>query len=81
MTLPLRALFPASDGRPVVVRMSIDDRWVADVELKEPATWARPTVPLPRRANGRSYRRVELRVSRVVGFYNLGVQVGEATYR
>jgi len=81
MTLPLRALFPLTDGKPVVVSMAIDDRWVATVELKDPAEWSRPAIPLPKRTSRRHYRRVELRVSRVVGFYNLGVQVGEPMFR
>jgi hypothetical protein len=81
MTLPMRALFPLTDGKPVIVRVSVDDRWLTDVKIEDPAAWARPTMPLPRRSNGRRYRRVELRVSRVVGFYNLGVQVGEPVLR
>lgn len=81
MTLPLRALFPLTDGKPVIVAMSVDGRWLTDVELWHPDEWALPTVPLPRSATGRRFRRVDLRVSRVVGFYNLGVQVGEARLR
>ncbi len=81
MTLPMRALFPSPDGKPVTVKLSVDDRWLVDVELTEPARWEQPTVPLPRRATHRSYRRIELRVSRTVGFFNLGVQLGEVRLR
>jgi hypothetical protein len=81
MTVPIRALFPSSDGRPVVVRFAVDDRSVATVELINAAEWSRPVIPLPRRTGRRHYRRVDVRVSRVVGFYNLGVQVGEPTLR
>jgi hypothetical protein len=80
MTLPMRAFFPRADRNPVVVKMSVDDRWLTDVLLPDPATWETPTVPLPR-PTGRRYRRVDLRVSRVVGFLNLGVQVGEPRFR
>jgi hypothetical protein len=80
MTLPLRPLLPLTDGKPVVVAISVDDRWLTDVVLTDAAAWARPTLPLPRPTSRRSYRRVELRVSRVVGFYNLGVQVGEPVF-
>ena len=81
MTLPMRALFPSGDGRPVVVGMSVDGRWLTDVTLNDPAGWVNPTVPLPRRTTWRSYRRVDLRVSRTVGALNLGVQVGEPRLR
>ena len=81
MTVPIRALFPSSDGGPVVVRFAVDDRSVATVELIDAAEWSRPVIPLPRQAGRRRYRRVDVRVSRVVGFYNLGVQVGEPTLR
>jgi hypothetical protein len=77
MTLPLRAQLPAPDGGPVIVRVSLDDRFLTDVVLTDPRVWVTPMVPLPRRPAGRRYRRVELRVSRTVGEFNLGVQLGE----
>lgn len=80
MTLPLRAVFPSPGGMPVAVTLSVDDRWLADVRLVDPRAWATTTVPLPK-STGRRFRRVELRVSRVVGFLNLGVQVGEPRFR
>jgi hypothetical protein len=79
MTLPLRAGFPAGDGSPVVVRLSVDDRWLSDIRLTDPRNWMPTTVPLPK-PTGRRFRRVDLRVSRVVGWLNLGVQVGEPRF-
>jgi len=81
MTLPLRAVFPSTDGAPVIVRFAVDDRSVATVALNNTAEWSHAVVPLPRETGRRRYRRVDVRVSRVVGFYNLGVQVGEPTLR
>ena len=81
MTLPIRAVFPSTDGGPVVVRFAVDNRSVATVALNNMAEWSRAVVPLGRETGRRHYRRVDVRVSRVVGFYNLGVQVGEPTLR
>jgi hypothetical protein len=81
MTLPLRAVFPSPGATPVTVRLNVDDRWLADVVFADVDAWTRATVPLPRRATGRRYRRVELRVSRTAGPYNLGVQLGEIGLR
>jgi hypothetical protein len=78
MTLPLRAVFPGPNGLPVVVRVAIDDRWLADVELPDPAAWVRPTLPLPKKETSRRFRRVDLHVSRTaVGVFILGVMTGE----
>ena len=81
LTLPLRGAFPSPNGGAVLVRMSVDDRWLADFELHDPAAWVRQTMPIPDRPTSRRYRRVELRISRTVGQYNLGVQVGELEFR
>jgi hypothetical protein len=81
MTVPVRAVFASPDGGPVVVRMAVDDRLVATLELKDPSEWARPVLTLPRHASRRRYRRVDVRVSRVVGFGNLGVELGQPTFR
>jgi hypothetical protein len=60
------------------VRVSVDDRWLADVELPDPSAWVRPVLPLPRRATGRRFRRVDLHVNRtIVGPFVLGVMTGE----
>ena len=79
MTLPLKAVFPSASGRPVSVSISVDDRWLATVELPDPSAWVRHTLPLPRRATPRRFRRIDLRVNRTVGPFNLGVQLGEMT--
>ena len=77
MTLPLRAVFPGKDGNPVVVRVSVDDRWLADVALPDSSAWVRPTLPLPRRGT-RRFRRIDLHINRaVVGAFVLGVMTGE----
>ena len=47
MTLPLKAVFPAAGGHPVSVAISVDDRWLATVELPEPSAWVRHSLPLP----------------------------------
>jgi hypothetical protein len=75
MTLPMRAVFPGINGRPTTVQISVDGRWLADVDLPNPDLWVRPSLPLPR-GTSRRYRRVDLRVNRVVGFPLLGVETG-----
>ena len=81
MTVPFRAVFPSPDGRPVVLKLAVDDRSIATIELRNQSEWARPILRLPRQTGSRRYRRVDVRVSRVVGFYNLGVEIGEMTFR
>ena len=77
LTVPMRAVFPDPNGGPVTVKVSVDDRWLADVVLADPDAWERPRLPLPRRPTRRHFRRVDLRVSRVVPAGNYGVQTGE----
>jgi hypothetical protein len=77
MTVPVRALFPGRNDRPVVVSVRVDDQLMFDVELRHPTEWEPITTPLPHKASSRRYRRVEVRVNRVVGPFNLGVQLGE----
>jgi hypothetical protein len=81
MTLPMRAVFPSPTAAPVTVTMSVDDRFLTDVRLPDVEAWTRTTVPLPRRSTWRRHRRVELRISRTAGPYNLGVQLGEVQLR
>jgi hypothetical protein len=81
MTVPIRAVFPSPTATPVTVAMSVDDRWLTDITIPDVNAWTRTTVPLPRRSTHRRYRRVELRVSRTAGPYNLGVQLGEIVLR
>ena len=77
MTLPLRSIFPEPAGGPVTVDVRADDRWLATVELTDPAAWVRPKLPLGRRSGFRRYRRIDLRINRTVGPYILGVMTGE----
>ena len=77
LTLPLRAGIPLAAGqRPVVVSVSADDRWLTDVALGDPDRWVMATLPLPAARGWRHHRRIDLRVSRVSPYMNLGVQVG-----
>ena len=81
MTLPLRAVFPGPNGRPVTVSVSVDDRWLANIELPRPDAWVRSVLPLPRRATTRRLRRVDLHVNRTaVGVFILGVMTGEVGF-
>ena len=80
MTLPIKAWFPGPNGEPVRVNVAVDDRWLTEIVLRNPAAWEETTVPLPRRLTHRRYRRVELRVSRTMKLFNLGVAVGEARF-
>jgi len=78
MTLPLRAVFPGPNGRPVIVRVFVDDRWLADIELPRPEEWVQTRLPLPRTATTRRFRRIDLHISRTaVGPFILGVMTGE----
>ena len=81
MTVPLRAVFPGPKGTPVSVEMRDDDRLLATIELSDPNAWVRPTVPLKRSAGRRRFRRIDLRISRVVGPFFLGVMTGEVSVR
>jgi hypothetical protein len=81
MTLPLRAVFPGKNGQLVIVSVSVDDHWLADVQLPDPDAWRRASLPLPRRSTPRRFRRVDLRVNRVaVGVFILGVMTGELDF-
>jgi hypothetical protein len=77
LTLPLRAVFPGPNGGPTTVDVRSDDRWLATIALSDPAVWERPRLPLSSAAGSRRYRRIDLRVNRVVGPYILGVMTGE----
>ena len=81
MTVPLRAVFPGPDGTPVTVEVRDDGRLLATIELNDPEAWIRTTVPLKRYAGRRRFRRIDLRVSRVVPPFALGVMTGEVVVR
>ena len=83
MTLPFRAIEPRSD-RPVTIDVSVDDRWLATVDIPDrpkpqSLEWVTTTLPLPQRATGRRFRRVDLRVHRWLPELHAGVQMGEIT--
>jgi hypothetical protein len=77
LTVPMRAAFPGPGGAAVIVKVSVDDRWLADIVLDDSDAWAQPQLPLPRTATRRSYRRVDVRVGRVRTEGNFGIQMGE----
>jgi hypothetical protein len=81
MTVPLRAVFPGPDGTPVTVDVRDDGRLLATIALNDPEAWIRTTVPLKRYAGRRRFRRIDLRVSRVVPPFALGVMTGEVVVR
>ena len=87
MTLPMHipagavlgdAFFPTA--APVTVRVSADDRWLADIEVRPGAPWTSTTFPLAGRLS-RRFKRIDVRVSRVTGFEMRGVQLGEPRLR
>ena len=73
ITVPLRSVFAG----PVDVEILADDRWLTTVRLVDPAAWVQTTLPMGGRQTRRRYRRIDLRVSRVVPPFMLGVMVGE----
>jgi len=76
MTLPLRSWFPGPGHVPVIVSVSVDDRWLANVSLPNENDWVTTTLPLPRRHTFRRHRRVDLRASRTVAPFSLGFLLG-----
>jgi hypothetical protein len=76
MTLPLRTEFAGPNGAPTEVEIRSDERYLATVRLPDLHVWLKTTLPLGGRAS-RRYRRIDLRVNRVVPPYMLGVMVGE----
>lgn len=77
VTVPMRAAFPGPDGAAVIVKVSVDDRWLADIVLDDSDVWVHPRLPLSRKPTRRSFRRVDVRVGRVRTEGNLGIQTGE----
>ncbi len=76
MTVPLRTEFPGPGGGPTEVQLFADGRWLETVRLPVRHVWVRAQVPLGGRAS-RRYRRIDVRVNRVVPPFMLGVMVGE----
>jgi hypothetical protein len=81
LTLPMRAGFQGTLTRAVTVKVSVDDRWLADVVLPEPAAWFRTELPMPHLRTHRRHRRIDLLVDRTVGEMSLGVQTGEISVK
>jgi len=77
MTLPMRAVYPGIGGAPVSVDISVDGRALATIRLTDPDRWVSSELPLEHSPSTRHFRRIDLHVSRMVGFGNRGVQVGE----
>ena len=75
----MRSVFPGPGGAPVRVEIRADDRFLATIELVDPQTWVRPELPLGRSRGHRRFRRIDLRVSRVVGERLFGVITGQPT--
>ncbi len=80
MTLPLRTEFPGPNGAPTEVEVRSDDRYLATVELPQQHVWVKTTLPIGGRTS-RRYRRIDLRVNRVVPPFMLGAMVGEVELR
>jgi hypothetical protein len=76
MTLPLRAVFPGPNGTPVRVEVLDNGRLIGTIELTDPAAWVKTTMTLRPAESRRRYRRIDLRVSRVIPPFLLGVMVG-----
>lgn len=74
--VPLRALFLASDARPFIIDVAVDDRRVAQVVLSD-ERWTSAKVRVPTSRTRRRFRRVDLHVNRTWSDRSLGVQVGE----
>jgi hypothetical protein len=77
--LPMMAVYPGPDDAPVKVEVRVDDRFLATIELKDPRIWVRPELPLGRQRGHRTYRRIDLQVSRVVGESTYGIVTGQPT--
>jgi hypothetical protein len=77
MTLPLRAVFPGPNGGPTTVDISVDDRFLATIELPDPNAWVRTTLPLGPARSRRRFRRIDLRTNRVTPPMILGVMTGK----
>jgi hypothetical protein len=68
-------------GGPVVVNVRVDDEPVATIPLSAPTSWQTQLIAIPTTPTRRRTRRVDLRVNRTVSEFNLGVQLGDVTWR
>jgi hypothetical protein len=81
ITVPLRAVFPGHGGGPVGVELRADGRLLGTIELTDPNAWVRTPLPLRPATGRRRFRRIDLRISRVVGPFFLGVMTGEVALK
>jgi hypothetical protein len=81
MIVPMRSVFPGPAGTPVQVQVRDDGKLLGTVELSSPNAWVRPSFQLKRRAGRRRFRRIDLRVSRVMPPFSLGVMTGEVVVK
>jgi hypothetical protein len=81
ITVPLRSVFPGPNGAPVRVEMRDDGRLLATIELTDPNAWVRTPVPFKPYTGSRRFRRIDLRISRVIAPYALGVMTGQVDVR
>ena len=81
LIVPMRSVFPGPGGSPVQVQVRDNGKLLGTVELSSPDAWARPSFQLTRSAGGRRFRRIDLRVSRVMPPFSLGVMTGEVVVR
>jgi hypothetical protein len=81
MIVPLRSVFPGPNHVPVKVEIRDNGRSAATIVLSDPEEWVRAEVPLRPVEDRRRFRRIDLRVSRVVNPYGLGVMTGEVSVR
>src|SRR6185369_11868063 len=79
MIVPLRSVFPGPNHVPVKVEIRDNGRSAATIVLSDPEEWVRAEVPLRPVEDRRRFRRIDLRVSRVVNPYGLGVMTGEVS--
>lgn len=77
--IPLRSEIPGPDGKPVTVEIRVDGRFLATITLSDPQSWVRHELPLGNRPTHRRFRRIDLRVNRVVSWRMLGVMTGPPT--
>jgi len=85
MTLPIRPT-PPMGAEPITIDVSVDDRLVGALALGDAQhpnmnAWIREEFLLPNERTWRRYRRVDLRVRRILGLFNLGVQLGPVETR
>ena len=81
MTVPLRAVFPGPNGAPVRVDVREDGALLGTIDLTDPEAWVRPVLTLKPMAGRRRFRRIDLRISRVVPPFWLGVMTGRVETR